>query len=67
MNNAPDLEYMIPIMLPIKEVAKQTGLSYNYIRTLCLQNKIRYVKTGSKYLVNMNKFIEFLNGDNDNE
>lgn len=54
---------MIPTMLPIKEVAKQTGLSYEYIRTLCIQNKIIFVRTGTKYLINMERFIDFLNGE----
>lgn len=52
---------IIPRMGTIKQTAIETGLSYNYIRTLCLQNKIVYVKAGNKYLVNIDKFIEFLN------
>lgn len=51
----------IPRMRTIKETAQETGLAYNYIRTLCLQNKIVYVKAGNKYLVNIDKLIEYLN------
>ena len=51
----------IPKMRTIKETAKETGLAYNYIRNLCLQNKIVYVRAGNKYLVNVDKLIEYLN------
>lgn len=29
----------IPEMLPIKEVSERTGLSYNYLRCLCLRGE----------------------------
>ena len=51
----------IPIMLTIKETAERTGLSYDYIRKLCLQRKIVFIRTGKKYLVNYSQFIEYLN------
>ena len=51
----------IPRMRTIKDTEKETGLAYNYIRTLCLQNKIVYVKAGNKYLVNVDKLVEYLN------
>ena len=50
----------IPEMVTIKEAARRTGVSYDFIRKLCLQNKIVYVKAGSKYLVNFGKFCEYL-------
>ena len=51
----------IPVMLPIKEVANRTGLSYDHIRKLCLSGKVVYIKAGSKYLVNWSRFIDYLN------
>ena len=54
-------EMKIPTMLSIRDTAKRTGLSATYIRKLCWDKKISYVKSGSKYLVNLEKFIEFLN------
>ena len=51
----------IPKMLSIKEASKKTGMSYDAIRNLCLQNRIVYIRTGAKYLINMDKFVEFLN------
>ncbi len=50
-----------PTMLTIKETAKRTGLAVHYIRQLCLQDKIVYRKAGAKYLINYEKFIEYLN------
>lgn len=56
-------ELICPTMLTIKNCAERTGLSYDYIRKLCLQNKIVYIRAGNKYLVNFEKFIDFLNGE----
>lgn len=52
-----------PRMLTIKQTAAETNLSYEFIRQLCLQKKIVFVKTGNKYLINLEKFIDYLNGE----
>ncbi len=52
---------MIPTMLTIKETAKRTGLSYDYLRTLCLRGEIVFIRTGSKYLINLDRLIDYLN------
>lgn len=52
------------IMLTIKEASEYSGLSYNAIRQMCLQDKIPYIRAGNKYLINKEKLIEYLkNGD----
>lgn len=51
----------IPTMNTIKEASRQTGLSYEYIRQLIREGKITYVRAGTKFLVNMEKLIDFLN------
>lgn len=51
-----------PTMLTIKQTAEKTNLPYELIRKLCLQNKIIFIKSGSKYLINFEKFIDYLNG-----
>ena len=56
----------IPQMLPIKEVASKTGTSYYFIRQLCLNDEIVYVKSGNKYLINLDRFIDYLNGGSTN-
>lgn len=51
----------IPTMLTINETAKVTNLPAHYIRQLCWDNKIVYTKAGNKYLVNLERLIEYLN------
>ena len=51
----------IPAMVTIREVANQTGLSYDYIRKICIQDKIVYVKAGAKRLVNLDILRRHLN------
>lgn len=50
-----------PTMLTIKQTAERTGLAVHYIRQLCLQGKIVYRKAGNKFLINYERFIDFLN------
>lgn len=52
----------LPKMKTIKEISKLSGLSYYYIRNLCLNNQIVYVRAGNKFLINYDRFAEFLNG-----
>ncbi len=51
----------IPTMLGLREAAEQTGLSYDHLRKLCLQGKVVYVRAGSRFLVNLERLIEYLN------
>lgn len=55
----------IPEMKTISEASKIVGLAKYHIRKLVLQNKIKYVRSGIKYLLNLNSLINYLNnGDN---
>ena len=54
-------EIKVPTMLSIKETAKVTGIAEYNIRQLVAGNKICFVKAGKKYLVNLEKFVEYLN------
>ena len=51
----------IPTMVTIRAAADQTGLSYDYIRKLCLAGKIVFVRSGSKYMINLEKLVDYLN------
>lgn len=53
----------MPRMLTLKELSKETGLAYEFLRKLCLNKQIVFVKSGAKYLVNYDRFIDYLNGD----
>lgn len=52
---------MIPEMITIKECSARTGVSYDWIRKLCLQNRIVHIRAGNKYLINFGKFVAYLN------
>ncbi len=61
-NNALNiLSFKIPTMLTIKEAADKTGVAAHFIRNLAIQNEIVHVRCGKKYLINLEKFIEYLN------
>lgn len=58
----PDETQTIPKMVTVKEAAKLTGMTEYFIRSKLRNNEIVYVKTGTKYLINFNLFVDFLNG-----
>ena len=54
-------EIKLPQMKTIKEIAEIAHLPQYFIRQLVLSGKIPYVMAGRKYLINLDKFINFLN------
>lgn len=50
-----------PRMRTINETAKETGFPAHAIRQLVKDRKIVFVQCGSKALINLDKFIEYLN------
>ena len=50
-----------PRMRTIRQAARETGFPENAIRRLVKEDAIVYVRCGSKVLVNLDRFIEFLN------
>ena len=46
-------------MVSIKEASQRSGISYDFIRKMCINKQISYVRAGSKYLVNWRLFQEF--------
>lgn len=51
----------IPHMETIKATAKLFGLAEHFVRQLVIRGEIVAVKAGCKYLVNVDKFAEYLN------
>lgn len=51
----------IPVMLTLREASERTGLSYDFLRKLCLTRQIVHIRAGNKYLVNYGKLVEWLN------
>ena len=58
-------EIVIPEMKTISEASEITGLTKYHIRKLVLQGKVKFVRSGVKYLLKMDSLINYLNnGDN---
>ena len=55
------MDYLMPTMLTIKETAQKSGVAEHYLRQLVAARKIVFVRAGKKYLINFEKFIDFLN------
>lgn len=56
------IEQNLPKMLSITEVTKTTNLSRKYVMDLINEGKIKYIRTGSKYLINAESLSDYLNG-----
>ena len=57
-------EIDVPCMITINEAAQIVKLAKYHIRQLVLQGKVKYIKTGRKYLLNLDSLIDYLkNGD----
>ena len=52
---------LIPEMITLREASDRTGISYDWLRKLCLQGKIVHIRAGNKYLLNFRKLIDYLN------
>lgn len=57
----------IPRMLTVKQTAEETGLPERFVRRLCASGEIVTVKSGCKYLINLDRLIDFLNGQGKGE
>lgn len=55
----------VPRMLTIQQAANETGISYGCIRRWCLENRIVFVRSGKKYLINMDRLGDYLNGESE--
>ena len=50
-------------MRTIRQTAAETGSPEYALRHLVKNNKIVYVKAGHKALINLDRFIDYLNGE----
>ena len=48
------------MMKTIRQYQELTGLPYSAIRKLCLQNKIKYFRSGTKYYIYVESLTKFL-------
>lgn len=54
---------IVPEMVGLREAAARTGLSYGFLRRLCLSGQIVHIRCGSKFLINFQKLCDYLNGE----
>ena len=50
----------LPQMITIKEASLETGLPDYFLRKLCITKKIKAIKSGRKYYLNINSLHDFL-------
>lgn len=51
----------LPRMRTLREAAAESGINYNRLRLICLQDKVVYIKAGKKFLINMDSLASYLN------
>lgn len=54
-------ELKAPKMLTIRQCARLTGLSYDFIQQMCRDGKLVCIRVGNRTLVNADKLVEWLN------
>ena len=51
---------VLPTMLNIKTTAERSGLAVHHVRQLVKQNKVAYIMSGKKVLINFDSVISYL-------
>lgn len=70
MNNKTRIRTIQQCLNEIKSLDPCTAITENFIRTLCNTNQVKHFKSGTKYLVNLDNLLSYLNytqGDIDND
>jgi len=52
------------LMLTLRESSTETGLPYGFIRQLCLDEKIKYIRSGTKIYVNKDSLFAYCGSNN---
>jgi len=54
----------LPVMMPVSDIVSTFKVSRYLVRMAIVENKIPYIKSGKKYLISRDRFIEYLsNGE----
>lgn len=56
-----------PHICTIRQLAKETGIAEYAIRLWVKQERFRTLRSGKKYLINYDIFMQFLNGEDETE
>lgn len=55
----------IPTMLTIEQASEKTGITKYRLRQLCKEKKIVCILCGNKFLINLDRLIDYLNKGDD--
>ena len=47
------------LMMSVREASAETGLAYTFLLNLCKEGKIKSVKSGKKYYINMESLRQY--------
>ena len=50
------------MMWTIRKAQEETGLPYSVIRQLCLDEKVQFIRSGTKYYIYSVSLIDYLTG-----
>ncbi len=48
-------------MVTLKEASQRTGISYDRLRKMCINNQVVHIKAGCKFLLNWERLVDYLN------
>ena len=61
MNTKTRIRTIQQCLNEIKSLDPCTAITENFIRTLCKTNQVKHFKSGTKYLVNLDNLLSYLN------
>ena len=67
INICPRMMTIEQLIDTVKQAAENTAITRYFVRQLCIENKIVHIKAGQKYLINYDKFVDFLNNGGEDE
>lgn len=67
MTNEKERNVSRPVIMTLPEIAEEFGLPYPMLYHWAKENRFPYIKSGIRFYVNRDKFIDFLNNGDDRE
>ena len=67
INICPRMMTIEQLIDTVKQADENTAITRYFVRQLCKENKIVHIKAGQKYLINYDKFIDYLNHGGEDE
>lgn len=58
----PKMRTINEIVDEIKIADPKSAISYNFVRKLCMENKLKYIMAGNRYLIDIDCFLSYISG-----